>query len=108
MYPRASMNFLSTIVLGGIAGFTIYLGLPIARLRHLAKSWQIFLNALAIGILVFLLIDIVEKATEPINEALDLAKKGDAGNFFLLMLLFGVGLGVGLLSLAYFDKMIGK
>src|SRR5262249_8382824 len=97
------MNFLSTVILGGIAGFTIYLGLPIARLKNLAVSWRVFLNALAIGILVFLLIDIVEKGVEPIGAALENAKKGEGGNFVLLGILFAVGLAVGSLSLAYFD-----
>src|SRR5262245_22532466 len=107
-YLRDSMNFLSTVILGAIAGFTIYLGLPVARIKNLPKSWRVFLNALAIGILVFLLIDIVEKGVEPIGAALQSAKKGEGSNFILLAILFGIGLAVGTLSLAYFDTHLVK
>jgi ZIP family zinc transporter len=48
--------------LGAIAGFTIFLGLPIGRLRNPAPRIQAFLNAIAIGILVFLLFDVLAKA----------------------------------------------
>jgi len=98
-----SMNFLTTVVLGAIAGFTIYLGLPIAKMKNPSRSWQAFLNALATGILVFLFWDIISKATEPITDALLSAQKGNPGSFVLLLLLFVAGFGVGLLSLVYFE-----
>ncbi len=102
------MTFLSTAFLGSIAGFTIYIGLPIARLRNLSKSWQTFLNALAVGILVFLLFDVISKASEPINAALATAKTTNPGYFLLLVILFPLGVGVGLLSLVYFDRLFIK
>jgi len=102
------MSFLSTVVLGGIAGFTIYLGLPVARLKNLTRNWQAFLNALAVGILVFLLFDVLKKATEPITAALDMAKQGHAATFGFLLVIFGGGLGLGLLSLVYFDRFVIK
>ncbi len=70
------MNFPTTVVLGAIAGFTIYLGLPVARLKKLAPALQAFLNAVAIGILLFLLWDILSKASEPIENAIADAQKG--------------------------------
>jgi len=102
------MDFASTVILGGIAGFTIYLGLPVARLKNLTKAMQTFLTAVAIGILVFLLIDMVEKGADPIKSSMEAARKGSAGNLVLLMGLFAVGLGVGLVSLATFDRMVIK
>ncbi len=100
---RKSMNFIQTVFLGAIAGFTIYLGLPVAKLKNPSRSWQAFLNSLATGILVFLLWDVISKATEPINTALIAAKMGQPGLFILLLVLFVVGFGVGLLSLVYFE-----
>jgi ZIP family zinc transporter len=101
------MSFPTTVLLGAIAGFTIYLGLPVARLRNLSPSWQAFLNALATGILVFLLWDVLSKASEPIDTALDAAQKGQgAGTFILLVTLFVLGLGIGLLGLVYFERRI--
>jgi ZIP family zinc transporter len=98
------MSFTMTILLGAIAGFTIYLGLPIARLKHPALAWQAFLNALATGVLVFLLWDIITKATEPIDTALAAAQQGNPTSFIILLALFGGGFGLGLLSLVYFER----
>jgi zinc transporter, ZIP family len=98
------MTFAPTVLLGAIAGFTIYLGLPFARLKHSPRSLQAFLNALATGILVFLLWDVITKASEPINAALDAARRGQATTFLLLLTLFAVGFGVGLLSLVYYEQ----
>ena len=98
------MSFALTVVLGAIAGFTIYLGLPLARLQHPPQSLQAFLNAVATGILVFLLWDVLTKAVEPINAALETARKGQAATFLLLLLLFVGGFGVGLLSLVYYER----
>lgn len=98
------MNLLTTVLLGAIAGFTIYLGLPFPRLTTLSRSRQAFLNALATGILIFLLWDILSKASEPIAIALETAKKGDSEEFLILLVLFVAGLGVGMLGLVYFDR----
>ena len=100
------MNPASTVLLGAIAGFTIFLGLPIARMPRLRPGLQAFLNALATGILVFLLWDVLTKATEPIDSALDVAKQGSAGEFVTLAVIFAAGLGVGLLGLVYFERVI--
>lgn len=100
------MDLATTLTLGAIAGFTICLGLPIARLRHPRRSWQAFLNALATGILVFLLWDILSKASEPIQSALETAKTGAPGEFVTLLGLFVVGFAVGLLGLVYFARTV--
>jgi ZIP family zinc transporter len=100
------MSFAATVLLGAIAGFTIFLGLPIARLRRLRPGLQAFLNALATGILIFLLWDVLTHATEPIDTALDVAKDGNASEFVGLLIVFVAGLGVGLLSLVYFERLI--
>src|SRR5579883_2874385 len=100
------MNMGSTVLLGAIAGFTIYLGLPIARLKRPHPQLQAFLNALATGILVFLLWDVLTQASEPIDTALDAAKDGSATEFIVLVCLFAVGIGIGLLSLVYFEQLV--
>lgn len=97
------MSFPATVLLGAIAGLTIYLGLPVARLKNPSAAWQGFLNALATGVLVFLLWDILSQANEPVEAALEAAKNGQAGNFILLLALIIIGLGLGLLGLVYFE-----
>jgi ZIP family zinc transporter len=99
------MSFTETLLLGAVAGFSIFLGLPVARLRNPRPHWTVFLNAIATGILVFLLWDILSKAREPIDAALDIARKGEVGQFALLLALFVVGFGVGLVGLVYVDRV---
>ena len=98
------MDFPTTILLGAIAGLTIFLGLPIARVKNPSRSLQAFLNALAIGILLFLLWDVLSKGSEPIYAALGDAKLGDAGNFIKLLILFASGFALGSLGLVYFER----
>jgi ZIP family zinc transporter len=98
------MDFANTLVLAAVAGFTIFLGLPLARLKNPPRALQAMLNAIATGILIFLLWDVLTEASEPIEHALEGAETGDLGNFILLLVLFVVGFGVGLLSLVYFEK----
>jgi ZIP family zinc transporter len=96
------MSQATAVLLGAIAGGTIFLGLPVARLRGLPKAVQGFLNAFATGILVFLLWDILTHATVPIEGALT---SGDA-SFPPMALIFAVGIGAGLLGLVYFNRAL--
>src|SRR6266566_1787093 len=100
------MTFAETIGLGAIAGFTILLGLPVARVKNPHRAWQAFLNAVASGILVFLFWDILSKAKEPIVQAMEAARDGEPSNFVGLLALFGVGFGLGLIGLVFVDRIL--
>ncbi len=95
------MSTAQTILLGAVAGFTIFLGLPVGRMRTENRGLRIFLNGLSAGVLVFLLFDILEHSLEPIEEAVaesEWAKVAGIGSVFVL------GLGIGLLGLLYVAK----
>jgi ZIP family zinc transporter len=95
------MSSAQIALLGAIAGFTIYLGLPVGRLRAPMPRLKAGLNAVAIGILVFLVWDVLTHAWEPVDEALGHQEVGSAlGNGLVL----AVCVGVGLLGLVYFDR----
>jgi zinc transporter, ZIP family len=97
------MTMWQTVVLGALAGFTIYLGLPVARLRQRSDQTQSLLNALALGVLLFLIWDILSKALEPIEEALKSGlKSGHWGLFVSLALMLVFGLVVGMVGLVIF------
>ena len=100
------MSLTDTVILGAIAGFTIYLGLPVARWRRPHPTAQAFLNAIATGILLFLFWDILGKAREPINTALDAAKDGEAAELVLLLAIFAAGFALGLVGLVYVDRLL--
>src|SRR5207247_10660220 len=97
------MSFARTIVLGAIAGSTIFLGLPMGRMRKPRPRLKALLNAFSAGILVFLLFDILENATEPLERLMELTAAGrpDWGRFVLLALVYAAGLAAGLFSLLY-------
>ena len=63
------MSTWQTVALGAVAGFTIFLGLPLGRLRGGSLGLKTFLSGLSAGILVFLLFDVLAHATEPLEEA---------------------------------------
>ncbi len=68
-----------TILLGAIAGLTILLGLPIARLGGLSSQTKGFLNAVATAVLVFLLWDVLRGASGPVEPALGAQRQGHGG-----------------------------
>jgi zinc transporter, ZIP family len=97
------MTFWQTTALGAVAGLTIFLGLPVARLGPRTRSLQNLLNALAIGVLLFLVWDILSKAQEPIDGALKAAmKSGHWAEFGSLVLMLVLGLVLGLVGLVTF------
>ncbi len=100
------MNFVETVVLGAIAGFTIYLSLPVGRLERVSPSVRSFLTMMSAGILVFLLFDILGHVTEPIEDALkeSLAGNGGGARVIWLVGIFAIGLAVGLLSLVALES----
>ena len=89
----------SIALLGAVAGFTIFLGLPLGRLSAAGPAVKALLTAVAAGILVFLLWDILAHAWAPIDEALAAHAAGTAwGDGVVLLATFGVGL-LGLVHL---------
>ena len=94
------MSTAQTLALGAIAGFTIFLGLPIGRMQNVKPGTKAFLAATATGILIFLLWDVLTEAVTPVEEALE---DGHAGRFAWLAFLLGGGFFAGLMSLVYYD-----
>jgi len=88
-----------TVALGAIAGFTIFLGLPVARARGVNVQMVAVLNALAIGILLYLVIEIARNATTPIVQGVASWHAGVAPFPTALVLVFIVGLSIGLTGL---------
>jgi ZIP family zinc transporter len=92
-------------VLGMIAGATIFLGLPIARLRAPLPRLKTTLNAVATGILIFLVWDVLTHAWAPVDEALGHHEIGDAVKNGVVM---AVTFGVGLLGLVWVDRILNR
>jgi ZIP family zinc transporter len=101
---------MSTMLLGFIAGVTILLGLPIGRLRRPAAALRALLNATAIGVLLFLVWDVLSAAWAPIDDALTSVHegKGGLGTAAGYGVLFTAGLAAGLLSLVYYESWMER
>ncbi len=99
------MSLSRTLLLGAIAGVTILLGLPLGRMKQSAPGLRVFLNATAIGVLVFLVWDVFSAAWEPIDTALVDVHEGTGtmGPVAGYGALFVVGLAVGLLGLVAYE-----
>jgi ZIP family zinc transporter len=91
-----------TVLLGAIAGSTIFLGLPLGRMRGGSTTLRCFLNGLSAGILVFLLFDILEHAVAPLDADVTEAAWGHLAGVGLL---FVGGFALGLLGLLYVGKL---
>jgi len=105
------MSSWSIALLGAIAGLTIFLGLPFGRVRNPSLGLRVFLNGMAIGILLFLLWDVLSHAVEPVEEALTevaLDQSGTWARFAELAATVIVGVVVGLMSLVYYDRWMAK
>jgi ZIP family zinc transporter len=99
------MSSANIALLGAIAGFTIYLGLPIGRLRTPTPRLKAGLNAVAIGILVFLVWDVLAHAWEPVDEALGKHEWGTVASGGGTL---AVGLAIGLAGLVHYDGWMAR
>ena len=100
------VDYLQLLGLGAIAGFTIFLGLPFAVLQDFDSRKRGFLNALSIGILIFLIVDVFSHAWDKARPlAVSAISSGgsiaDAG--LVLVALVG-GLAIGLVGLVLYES----
>jgi len=105
------MDPATVAVLGAVAGGTIFLGLPVGRVGSLSPGWRAFLNAVAIGVLLFILWDVAAQAMEPLEASLTAAADGSGGwaDFAELAAIAVFGMVVGLMGLiGYQDWVLGR
>jgi ZIP family zinc transporter len=107
---ESAVSLSKTLLLGLIAGATILLGLPLGRVRKVAVGVRVFLNAIAVGILVFLVWDVLSAAWEPLDARLGALHEGSGGFGGVLgygVLFFGF-LAIGLLSMVWYENFLGR
>ncbi len=96
-----------TALLGAIAGFTIFLGLPIGRVEGLSERMRAFLSVLAAGILLFIFWDVVDAAHAILASGLALAKAGGGwGTFAERGVMAAAGIMAGGLGLAWIEHQM--
>ncbi len=91
------MSFAETVVLGAIAGSTIYLGLPLGRIGRVNDQLRVALAMFSVGVLAFIFMDVTKHAQQIVNLSLASFKDHRAsfghvlGLFSLLALCFTAG-----------------
>lgn len=97
------MGFGQTVILAAFAGLTIYLGLPVGRLRNISTRTQALLTAGAGGVILFLIFDVLQQAVEPVSADLEAAAHGLApmGTFAIDAGVLAASIAVGLLSVTW-------
>ena len=104
------MSFTETVLLGALAGFTIYLGLPAGRLELLGSRARVALAMFSVGILVFLLVDVLSHGFEISERAVEAFKDGtgsfgEAAGFALLLV---GGFAAGSAGLGVLEKWLRR
>jgi zinc transporter, ZIP family len=94
------MSTTQTLVLGAIAGLTIFFGLPMARMRNLSPRVGVALNAVATGILIFLFWDVVSHGIAPVEVHLEAHQWASFAGYAALL---SIGFAAGMMSLVYYD-----
>jgi zinc transporter, ZIP family len=99
------MSTAQTLILGAFAGLTIFVGLPMGRVRSTSPALRASLSALATGILVFLFWDVVSHGVEPVETHL---QAHDWAAFAGYAALLALGFTAGMMSLVYYDAWLKR
>jgi zinc transporter, ZIP family len=100
------LSFAETVLLGALAGFTIFLGLPLGRLQIMGQRARVALAMFAVGVLAFLFADIFEHALRILEEPVEAFEEGEQGigEAIALVALVGAGFAAGTAGLATLER----
>jgi ZIP family zinc transporter len=100
------VSFAETVVLGALAGFTIYLGLPVGRLQLIGSRPRVALAMFSVGVLAFIFVDVLSNATAIVDHALNSFKRGHTSLAYViwLVVLMGTGFAAGSAGLAMVER----
>ncbi|MGH2981449.1 MAG: ZIP family metal transporter [Solirubrobacterales bacterium] len=102
------MSFEETVLLGALAGFTIYLGLPFGRIQRVTPRTQVALAMFAVGVLAFLFAEVLVHGVEIVEHAVEELGEGEGswGRTVLLSLMLGGGFTLGVAGLAFIERRV--
>jgi ZIP family zinc transporter len=100
------MSFGETVLLGALAGFTIYLGLPVGRVQLFSDRARVALAMFSVGVLAFLFAEVLVHGVEIIEETFEELGEGEGSlaEGLGLGLLFGGGFVAGTAGLAVIER----
>jgi ZIP family zinc transporter len=104
------MSFAETVLLGAIAGFTIYLGLPVGRLGRVSDRARVALAMFSVGILAFIFVDVTGHGQEIVDTALDSYKHNHTSLAHVvgLFALLAVGFTAGTAGISAIEQFLRR
>jgi ZIP family zinc transporter len=102
------MSFTETALLGAIAGLTIYIGLPLGRMRGVDDRMRVCLAMFSVGILAFIFMDVTKHGEEILSTALASFKdhKDSFGHVLGLFALLAVGFTSGTAGISAIERRL--
>ena len=100
------MSFGETVLLGALAGFTIYLGLPFGRIRLASARARVALAMFSVGVLAFLFAEVLVHGVEIVEEHFEELGEGEGSlaEGIGLGLMLGLGFTLGSAGLALVER----
>jgi ZIP family zinc transporter len=100
------VSFSHTVLLGALAGCTIFLGLPVGRMRLLGSKARVAMAMLSVGVLAFILVDVLSHGLGIVSDALTAAKlhHGSVAYLIWLVVLLAAGFAAGSAGLATLER----
>jgi len=102
------MDFGETVGLGAIAGFAIYLGLPVGRVHWVGDRVRVCLAMFSVGILAFIFMDVTKHGEAVLETAVEHFKH-HTGSFAHVLGLFALlvgGFGVGTAGISAAERWL--
>jgi ZIP family zinc transporter len=102
------MGFTETVALGAIAGLTIYIGLPLGRMRRVDDRVRVCLAMFSVGILAFIFMDVTKHGEEILETSLEHYKAHTAsfGHVLGLFALLAVGFTIGTAGISAVERRL--
>jgi ZIP family zinc transporter len=104
------MSFAETAVLGAIAGFTIFIGLPVGRMERVDDRARVALAMFSVGILAFIFMDVTTHGQEIVSDALSSFKDhhDSFGHVVGLFVLLAVGFTAGVAGISAVERRLSR
>ena len=102
------MGFAETVALGAIAGFSIFIGLPLGRIKRVDDRMRVGLAMFSVGILAFIFMDVTKHGEQILETALAHYKAHTSGFGHLLGLfaLLALGFTIGTAGISAIERRL--
>lgn len=102
------MSFAETVLLGALAGITIYIGLPLGRMERVSERVRLGLAMFSVGILAFIFMDVSSHGEAIIETTLATYKRDGTGlgHAIALFALMAVGFTAGTAGIGTIERRL--